>query len=181
TASGMEPHGKTGNAGFVNQWGADLRLLAGSPAIDAGKTMSFDELGWTQTYRGKAPDIGAYEDNELVDGPAFRFRMPDSAQFSYRETPRMVKYRVDKNRLTVYFSAAINPATLAASTILLQNNGKRIDIKQTGFPGNPFELVIETNTLLQQNHIALGFRSLPAGANGQPVTWWASAIPVIKL
>ena len=180
-ANGMEQHGKMGNAGFINPATDNLRLSANSPAIDAGKAMSFEELGWTQTYRGKAPDIGAYEDNQLVDGPAFRFRMPDSAQFPYLETPRIVKYRADKNKLTVYFSAAINPATLSAAAILLQENRKNIEIKHARFPGNPFELVIETNTLLQQNHIALGFRSLPAGANGQPVTYWASAIPIIKL
>lgn len=42
---------------FVNAAGADFRLAASSPAIDAGTVLS----PWTDGYAGSAPDLGAYE------------------------------------------------------------------------------------------------------------------------
>jgi hypothetical protein len=198
TAHHLEQHGRIGNVGFMDQTAGDLRLSKGSPAIDAGKVMTFKELGWTQTYQGKAPDIGAYEGDELVDGPAFRFRVPENARFSYKETPRIVKYRIDKNKLILYFSAAIDPVTLTPASIRIQKDGADLSTERISFPNNPFELVIETNSTLKiQNtlstnsalnasstpaaqNIALSFKSLPKGINGQPLTYWASAIPIIK-
>jgi hypothetical protein len=176
----FEQHGKIGAAGFINQYQGDLRLSPNSPAIDAGRKMAFEELGWTQTYEGKAPDIGAYEDAVLVDGPAFRFRVPEGAQFNYQEKPRIVKYRIEKNKLLVYFSAAINAATLPVAAILLQQHGEKVVVERAGFPRSPFELIIETGQVLEANTIALAFKALPAGRNGQAVTYWASAIPVAK-
>lgn len=180
TTNGLERHGKIADVDFAGGGQGMLRLSKNSPAIDAGTIMSLKEFEWIQSYQGKAPDMGAYEGDDLVDGPAFRFRVPEGARFSYQEKPRIVKYKVQNNKLTLYFSSAINAATLPAASILLEEHGKKIVVARAGFPRNPFELVIETNSVLTEKDIALAFRVLPAGANGQPVTYWASAIPVIQ-
>ena len=57
-----------GNARFVNESGGDVRLLAGSPAIDAGVSTNAADLGLIVSDldgltrpQGAAYDIGAYE------------------------------------------------------------------------------------------------------------------------
>lgn len=60
----VDEHPVSGDAGFRNADGADFRLTAGSPAIDAGIAepgmTGVDFLG-ERRVQGKAPDIGANE------------------------------------------------------------------------------------------------------------------------
>jgi hypothetical protein len=176
----FEQHGIIAKVGFIDPLSRNLKMTDQSPAVDAGTIMQFPELGWTQSYQGKAPDIGAYENGELVDGPAFRFRVPDNAKFAYNEKPRIVKYRVNGNKLILYFSLALKPETVKAASILLQSNHITVPISQIRFPGNLFELVIEAKQQLNEKELAIRFDALPLGENGETATYWASAIPIIK-
>ncbi|MBS1566049.1 MAG: glycoside hydrolase family 88 protein, partial [Bacteroidetes bacterium] len=174
--AGFEKHGKIADPLYDDAH--SLTLSKKSPAIDAGKIMSFPELGWKQTYKGKAPDIGAYDNRELVDGPPFRFRMPPGAAFSYKERPRIVRYKKAGNTLTLWFSAPLNPATVHASAIHIVENGSDIAVRKCSFPHNPYELVMEMEGAAFID-FAIAFDTLPVGSNGQPVTYWASALRMI--
>ncbi len=180
TSHSMEQQGKIADVRYVNSAKGDLRVSGNGPAKDAGKVLSFPELGWTQSYKGKAPDVGAYENKELVEGPPIRFRVPDSAHFNYKERPRIVRYRIENKKLFIYFSDQINPSSVTPLTILLGSQGKRIAIYDVTFPNNRYELVIETKTRIDPGTVTLGFSSFPSGLNGMPVTYWASVLPVFK-
>lgn len=179
-SNAFEQHGKINDAGFVNGARGNLRLLPGSPCIDAGKALSLPEFDWIQSYHGKAPDIGAYEGDTLANGPAFRFRIPYGAKFNYKEKPRIVKYRTDRNKLFLYFSEGVNPRSLAQQAILLQQKGEVCQVKKAGFSRNSYELEIETDRALDPRNIAVAFTTMPVGVNGETVTYWASAIPIIQ-
>jgi hypothetical protein len=176
----FERNGKIANPGFIDPLHGNFQLQKNSPAIDAGRIMKFKEFDWTQTYTGKAPDIGAYENGQLVDGPAFRFRVPENAKFVYKEMPRIVKYKTNGTALILYFSEAINPASLSANTILLKNNGKNVSVQTISFPNNKYELVIQANGNINQKNITIQFTKMPTGLNGQTATGWASAIAFEK-
>jgi len=60
--------------GWTDPANSDYRLQPGSVCIDAGKVIP----GFTQSYDGAAPDIGAYEGDKLVEGPPFYIRVPPS-------------------------------------------------------------------------------------------------------
>lgn len=177
-ANNKETHGLVADVRYMNSAADDLHVKSNSPAKDAGQIMSFPELGWIQSYKDKAPDVGAYEGKDLVEGPPFRFRIPDSAQFHYSERPRIVRYRIVNKKLFVYFSVPIDPATVTPLTLLLGSQGKRIAIATTSFPENPYELVIETKTKVDAASVSLGFASFPVGTNKMPATYWASVLPV---
>ncbi len=178
SVNNKETHGRIADVLYRNAAKSDLRSKSNSPSKDAGRIMSFPELGWSQSYLGNAPDIGAYEGNERVEGPPFRFRVPDSAQFHYNERPRMVRYRVAGKKLFVYFSYPIHPSSITPLTILLGSKGKRIAVYASSFPDNPYELVIETKTKVDASSLSLGFTSLPMGTNQMPATYWASVLPL---
>ncbi len=58
-ALGLESHGLFQRAEFVSVKDGDFRLHPGSPGVDAGAVVP----GVAVHYRGKAPDIGAFEDD----------------------------------------------------------------------------------------------------------------------
>lgn len=176
----FEQHGIIARVGFIDPFSRNLKITGKSPAVDAGKVMQFPELGWTQSYQGKAPDIGAYENGELIDGPPFRFRVPDNAKFSYNEKPRIVRYRVENNQLFLYFSAALKPETVNPGSLQLKSNSLTVPVEQIGFPDNPYELVVTTKNQLDKKTIAIRFTALPIGTNGETATCWASEIPIIQ-
>ncbi|MEM6261139.1 MAG: T9SS type A sorting domain-containing protein [Bacteroidota bacterium] len=165
------------DARFVDGVGGDFRLQVGSPAVDAGKIMTFPEFAWTQHFTGNAPDIGAYEGNRPTDGPAFRFiPSPDGAY--YLERPRISKHRVDSTSLVLYFSAALDSTSLVANFVDLYQNGMRIRMDTFYFPNHAHELFIETSIPLLADSLSLTFNTRPVGTNGLPVTDWASTLPI---
>jgi parallel beta helix pectate lyase-like protein len=54
-ATGYDRHGRFGDPAFVNTASGDLRITAGSAAVDGGTVVLADG------YRGSAPDIGRFE------------------------------------------------------------------------------------------------------------------------
>jgi parallel beta-helix repeat protein len=55
--TGRETKGLTGNPRFASAASRDFRILAGSPAIDAGVVIG----GVSDAFRGRAPDVGRFE------------------------------------------------------------------------------------------------------------------------
>jgi hypothetical protein len=180
TAQQQELHGKVDDVKYLNPATFDLRLQAGSPAIDAGTVVAFPELQWVQSYEGTAPDIGAFENGVLVDGPPFQFKLPPGRSVVYNEKPRIVASRIEGKSVSVYFSAELNPATVTGSSVRLTSGGIPVAIERVGFPGTGFELRIETDRTLDGKTLSIDFEPLPQGANGENVTFWASAIPRLR-
>jgi hypothetical protein len=54
---GAEKHGIIGAPAFVNKENCDLRLVQGSPGVDAGTVID----NFTSEFAGSSPDIGAFE------------------------------------------------------------------------------------------------------------------------
>ena len=176
----FEQHGKIADPQFADPLHGNLLPAANSPVIDAGKIMVLKEFGWTQSFHGSAPDIGAYENGELADGPAFRFRIPENPKAAYIETPRIVKYKTAGHQLHIYFSDAMDPSTVSTETVLVMLNGKRAPVNKTGFSDDNYELVIDTKAFPAQAQIAISFLKMPRSISGQKLSYWASAIPVIN-
>ncbi len=174
----QEKHGKIAEINFVNPEKQDLRLQKTSPGIDAGKIMEFPELGWTQSYTGQAPDVGAYENGNLVEGPPFRFRIPPGSNLSYKEKPRIVRYKTDKNKLALFFSDAINTSVENENFISVWNGEKNVEVKSISFK-NEYEVVIETASELSGD-LSVKFNKKPKGLNGEDATYWASTIKIRK-
>jgi hypothetical protein len=64
-ATGFDAHSLEADPHFVNTAAHDYRLLAGSPALDAGVTATPGEA-----FQGSAPDIGAFEGPVAVSAPS---------------------------------------------------------------------------------------------------------------
>ncbi len=176
----LEAHGKICDVRFIDPEKLDLRLQAESPAIDAGKIMSFKEFDWSQSYEGKAPDVGAYENGKLVEGPPFRFLLPPGGKVEYKEKPRIVRYSIDGNKLIIYFSDQIDKSSVAKEGINIFSADKKLPITFVSFSGNNYEMIIETGAKFSGENISLSFNKMPQGMNGETATYWASAIKIKK-
>ena len=173
----QEQNGKITDVKFVNTRTFDLKLQPGSPAIDAGRIMVFPELGWVQSFQGAAPDVGAFEGDSLVDGPPFRFKTAPELNIGYMEKPRIVRSKVTGKRLALWFSAPIDPATVAASNINLHDAGGAISVLGVSFSNDSFRMDVDAAKDLSGSKLALGFNPLPKGTNGADATMWAATLP----
>jgi hypothetical protein len=178
-SNGMEKHGIVADVRFANVFKRDLHLLPGSPARDAGKQMVFPELGWQQNFAGKTVDVGAYENNELIEGPEFRFRIPGNAAFNYVETPRIVRYKTNGAKLHLFFSDAMDAGSLSVAGISVYSKQKTLGIKNAILSNSGYEWIIETDVPLKKDDVAICFTQLPVSIHGGVYTNWAAAIPVI--
>ncbi len=160
---------------FVNGSIGDFRLKEDSPCRDAGRVMQLPEFDWIQSYTGAAPDIGAYEGENRIDGPAFRF-MPSAEGAHYQERPRISRYKIRGKQLHLYFSAPLNPATVQSENISLYSNRTEIQIDTLAFPLNHYELWICTDQVLADKDLALQWLRRPHGENGLPLTDWATCL-----
>ena len=174
----QEQHGKIGDIKFVDPNYRDLRLQKDSPGIDAGKVVELKELNWKQSYVGKAPDVGAYEDGKLVDGPAFRFRLPEDSKATYKEKPRIVKDEINGSKLMLWFSIPLKPESVSDGAITVKINGKPVSVKSVSFSDENYMLEVETGTQLTEKGISVSFSSLPEGTNGEKFSAWGSTIKI---
>jgi hypothetical protein len=179
SAANWENNGLVADVLFADPLNRNLHLMPSSPAIDAGRKMQFSELGWEQSFAGQGVDIGAYENNELVEGPPFRFRKPEGAMFDYMETPRIVRYITGKNTIHLFFSDAIDPQSVKGTDVQVYNNGKEIKVHRVSFKNSAYELVAETDNDPGKN-LSIRFVHPPVSVHGATYTNWASAIPIRK-
>ena len=162
---------------FVDGENGDFRLQAGSPGIDAGKPLEIPLYNWKQRYKGDAPDIGAYEGDQLADGPPFRF-IPSPEGAYYEERPRISRHRIDSNTLVLYFSAPLDPASVNQQAIVVFDEGLSIPVDSVWFPNHQYELYVQTADPLNAQNVSILFDQQPVGLNALPATYWASTIAI---
>jgi hypothetical protein len=161
---------------FRNGEEEDLRLEPGSECIDAGKVMQFPEFDWVQSYLGDAPDIGAYEGEELVEGPPYRYKEPPGGD-PYLEKPRIVRHRLNDRQLYLYFSAALDTTTVDPDSIEITLEGQSASLTGIHFMENSFGMVLETEQSLSDYEVlSVSFLKRPLGLNGAEMTYWASTL-----
>ncbi len=179
-ANGQEAHGIVADISFTDPGHGNLTLQAGSKGTDAGKIVSLREYDWTQTFSGRAPDVGAYEGEKLVDGPPFRFMPVPGAAIAYKEKPRIVRYKTDGRNVLVDFSAEIDPSSVRKENIGLYARGKELSIRSVSLSGQNYRLLIETDAIPIPADLAISFTKWPGGTNGELATSWASAMNIRK-
>ncbi|MEJ2617926.1 MAG: hypothetical protein P8Z35_23425, partial [Ignavibacteriaceae bacterium] len=177
---GQEKHGEIADIKYVDPLNSNLELQKDSPGIDAGRVISFPELGWSQSYSGNAPDIGAYEDGNLVEGPPFRFRIPPGINLPYKEKPRIVRYKVKDKELLLFFSGKLNKSSVDKNKIEVFQNGNLIDVKSATVSDDKYGIIFQTDKELDSDQLSISFKELPLGLNGERATYWASTINIHK-
>ena len=182
---GQEKHGVSGvMAGFITPAQGQFTLEEGSPCIDAGKQMILPEFDWEQDYGGSAPDVGAYEYEKPIDGPPFRF-IPSPKGAFYEELPRISKYKVKRGHsifvnsevLYLYFSAPLDTSTVETSDFRIYSDGKAVGIRSMLFESE-FELIFDLAIYVDHDKLSMEFPGEIKGKNGQPFTYWGSAMPL---
>ncbi len=179
---GHEGHGAVADVQFVDTKGFDLRLKPTSPAIDKGTSISLPELGWTQAFRGTSPDIGAYEGEDLQEGPPFRFRLGPGMSVAYAEKPRIVRSRLTGNTFSLNFSDALDPATVSAPAVTITRNDVPARVLGVSLADGNYrmDLDLEPGGESDPAGLAVTFNPLPKGTNGQTATLWAATLGSYK-
>lgn len=176
----QEKHGTIGDILYTDPGNHLLMLRAGSPGIDAGKIVSLKEFDWTQSYQGSAPDVGAYENGLLIEGPPFRFRVPPEDTVTYKETPRIVRHKIEKDMLVLWFSDPLDTSSVQAGSILVWAGEKQLQVASIAFSDKDYRMNIVVKSVQASDAVALSFISLPKGRNGQTATTWGSTIAIKK-
>jgi hypothetical protein len=181
TANGQETSGQlVSNLGFLDAPNMDFRLSDTSPLKDAGRVISLPELGWTQSFRDAAPDVGAFEKHAPADGPPFRYREPNGGPDvaaggdGYLERPRIVKHDTDGSELVLWWSAPLNAATVsAAAIIVIDATGVEHVATDATVSADGYTITVEHGAPSVKT---IRFAPLPLGANGASATLWASTL-----
>ena len=176
TANGMERQGIVADPGFGDPYGGDFRLNEGSPCIDAGRK---DDWLIPQ-FRGKAPDMGAYDNGELVAGPPFRYSTPPEGD-PVEEHPRITRHRISGSRITLWFSAPLDPASVRSTRIRITSGTREFPAKFMGLQEDGYRVELELEGSLPGPADGLLVSRWPVGANGLPCTSWGSSLPVRKI
>jgi hypothetical protein len=155
--------------GWTDPANGDYRLQADSVCVDAGTVIP----GFTQSYDGSAPDIGAYEGDKLVEGPPFYIRIPPGG-LGYVEKPRITRHRVSGNQLTLFWSWALDPATVQNDQIIIRADGREVTVTSHRIEAPYRELELTTDQNLEGADLEIKFNTFPIGDNGATATLWGS-------
>ncbi len=171
----FEQNGMVADPKFRNSLKNDFRLKSNSPCINAGIKPDKFEI----TINNELPDIGCYQGELRIEGPPFRFEQP-AIKPEYIEKPRIVRHKIEKFSMTIWFSTPIEiNEDLKQNVQLIQENNtlmiSKIDLSDDGY-----SLKIYSTEKIEKNDIALAFIVFPKGKNGKIVTSWASTIKIKK-
>lgn len=173
TSNNQEQHGigNGGTPGLVAPANDDFRIKGDQRLIDGGKIIQ----GFTQSYEGTAPDMGAFEKDKLVEGPPFYIQVPPGG-LGYAEKPRITRHRINGKELRLFWSWSLRPETISEDTIIVEADGTEMVVDNVKMGQNNREVLITTNSSLNDKNISLKFDSLPIGENGEIATLWASTL-----
>lgn len=156
---------------FLNPRDGDFRLSKSSPAIDAGRIIEL--YNWRSVFKGNAPDIGAFEGDDMHIGPPFRF--DDSG---YQEAPRIVQLFVTNLALEIFFSAAmLSDAKTPVSIKLI--NGRSINL---ACALNAYNLHCDfPSEIMYSQVLSITLSKNLKGTNGLEMSLWAAPKTNIEL
>lgn len=180
TGNGFEKNGLVGDPLFLDPMGNDFRLKENSPCIDRGIMDSALIMG----YRGEAPDIGAYDNGEMIQGPPFQY-MPPVPEVPFKEMPRITRHQTEGSFIKVWFSVPLTEGSVNSTDFKIATGGKIQALNITGLSEEGYCLTLsagqkpETGSMEPEaGDMELLFSRWPEGINGMPVTSWASSVPV---
>jgi hypothetical protein len=166
---------------FKDSVGGDFRLHPDSKAIDAGKILE----GFTLWYLGASPNMGAYEGEQRVYGLPFHYREAPGGSL-YQEKPRIVRIFHRGDRLAIFFSTEMDPASLEDTTFALESNHQKIPVKSLAVAGAPRQqaLIVTLEGPLPEEmeavQVYLGNAPL-RGLNGKLATLWAADLRLVRI
>ena len=161
---------------FLDGKNGNFRLQKESPCRDRGIVPDGINIGFT----GDKLDIGAYDDDVLVEGPPFRYEDPGK-EMPDQEMPRIVRHKVDKDLLKLWFSYPLNPSTIKIKNFMLKTNKVSYSFCDYILQDDGYLLVLKAAEELPFENISLMISQKPKGMNGQEMTFWASTIPTTIL
>ena len=153
---------------FVDEAYGNFLLREGSPCRDAGIVPEELPIYFT----GDKLDIGAYDDNKLVEGPVFRYVNP-GIEMPEREKPRIVKHEIEKNSLKLWFSCPLDIQTIRTGNFALND----IVFQRSLLQDDGYLLTLTAKENLPQCDVYLSMSHKPKSIEGEEVTLWASSIP----
>lgn len=174
----QEKHGMVADPLFMNAKNGNFKLQANSPCINGGKVMHFKDFNWKQSYLGEAPDVGAYEGENRMEGPPFKYLEPPMED-GYDERPRIVRHKVLDNKLILYFSYDLDEASLKTSNLNVFAGDDMIKVDNIELDNDDRrKLFVSLYENITNDALSIFFDELPVGINGERATHWASIVPV---
>ncbi|MEN6454920.1 MAG: glycoside hydrolase family 88 protein [Prolixibacteraceae bacterium] len=156
---------------FVDGKYGNFLLRNESPCRDKGIIPEGIIIGFT----GDKLDIGAYDDDRLVEGPPFRYMDPGT-EMPDQEKPRIVRHKTDKNMLKLWFSYPLDASTVQAKDFVLKQNGTEHSFHDHSLQENGYLLILRSSKMLPSGDISLYIQNKPRGTNGEEMSFWASTI-----
>lgn len=175
-----EQHGIIADIRYEDPGNGNLRLQKNSPGIDAGTIVKISENDWAQEFAGKAPDVGAYENGQLVEGPPFRIMDPPEGILPYKEKPRIVRAKVIGKSVMIFFSDKISPMSVRKEDVEVFEDNRGIDVSTVELSPDRYAVIIGVKEEIDMKALSLAFKKMPRGMNGEEATYWASAMHVHK-
>lgn len=161
---------------FVDANHGNFRLQKASPCRNAGlKPFNFP-IG----TRKDTVDIGAYDDDELIEGPTFRYLDPGPEK-PEREKPMIVKSRIGPKDVRLWLSVPIRKESVTASGFgYRQQDGIHLFDSVIVSDGG-YQLSLIARQKIAAPYLSIVLRQRPIGLNGEPMTVWGSVIPFRNL
>jgi hypothetical protein len=179
TSNRMEKKGLVADPMFSDPIHNDFRLKEGSPCVDKGKKAR--EL--ILDYKGRRPDIGAYDNGKLIEGTPFRYVTPN-AILSYKELPRITRFKIRDEEVRIWFSLPMDDFSLKATARALLFRGERYPLNYYDMTDDGYCLTLTGEDLPELDDPAdlremeLKLSKWPQALRGTKLTSWASEIKV---
>jgi len=172
---GFEKNGVVSDPLFKNPYNNDFHLQANSPCRDRGTPAE----GLIMDYKGEAPDVGAYDNGKLIEGPPFRFVTPE-AEVPFREMPRITRYSLENHHLTLWYSVPLDKTSVQTTRFMLKDGNRLTDLKLLEQSTDGYSLTFTFEGEADPTASSILVSNWPLGENGKACTFWASAIPVYQ-
>ena len=179
TSGGHEKKGMVADPMFRDPLAGDFSLLKDSPCIDQGKKAKHLILD----YSGRRPDIGAYDNDALIQGLPFRYIAPD-AKVPYKELPRITRMQVKDDKVRIWFSLPMDGFSLKLADNWLAHGDQLYPLEYKALSNDLYCLTLKGMYLPSATN-AFDLRGMelilsewPKDMQGKRLSSWASEVQV---